>query len=252
MSAFCCNARKGIQMKKILTAIILTALFTGCSNRNENSVSDDAKRASVQETTEANTIAEPTEDVTEFRDADGYHIRVESDGVTVSQGSFLQKIELDCSRLIECAESYNRDPADFIEISDFNFDGYDDMFIPDIIGTPNVPGTYYYMNPTSEFNCFEEWDELNEVGFLMKADSENEVLHFSSSGSAVDHDWIIYKWESGNLQPVSRELQYMNVSDILIDCFEYDDTGKETLVKRKRAVLGENNEWLGTEDVELR
>lgn len=240
-------------MKKYIIILTALAMLSGCTADGEkSSVSDEKDNQSVSD---INTETDAPEELTsETVQEPEYIFKVEKDGVVYYNGAsmIMQKIELDCSNLINRAESYDRDPEEFLIISDFNFDGYDDLFVPDMIGTPNIPGTYFYMNPTRNFNPFEKWDVLNEVGFLMKADSENEVLHFSSSGSAVDHDWIIYKWESGNLQPVSRELQYMNVSDILIDCFEYDDAGKETLVKRKRAVLGENNEWLGTEDVELR
>lgn len=238
------------QMRKYFILLIAAGILSGCSDREKSSASSKKEKVPVSDIKGETTIPETSESAA-LKDSE-YKFKVEYDGIVYYDGgSVLQKIELDCTDLIKRAESYDRDPEEFLIISDFNFDGYDDLFVPDIIGTPNIPGTYFYMNPTRNFNSFEKWDVLNEVGFLMKADSENGVLHFSSRGSAVDHDWIIYKWGSGKLQPVSRELQYMNGSEIYIDCFKYDDDGKEILVGRKRAVLGENNEWLGTEEVEL-
>lgn len=238
------------QMRKYFILLIAAGILSGCSDREKSSVSDEKDNPSVSD---INTETDAHEELTSESMQDSkYKFKVEDDGIVYYNGaSIMQEIELDCSELLRMAEIYDEDPAELLVVSDFNFDGYDDLFVPKTTLVANTPGTYYYFNPTVNFNPFEKWDVLNEVGFLMKADSENRVLNFSLRGSAVDHDWIIYKWESGKLQPVSRELQYMNGSDIFIDCFEYDDDGKETLVKRKRAVLGENNEWLGTEDVEL-
>lgn len=239
------------QMRKYFIFLIAAGILSGCSDREKSPASSEKEKAPVSDI-KGETIIPETSESAALTNSD-YKFKVEDDGVVYyNGGSVLQKIELDCTELIMRAESYDRAPEEFLTIADFNFDGNNDLFVPDIIGTPNIPGTYFYMDPTRQLNCFEEWDVLNEIGYLMNTDSENEVLHFSSKGSAVDHDWIVYKWESGKLQPVSRELQYMNGSDIYIDCFEYDNDGKEILIGRKRAVLGENNEWLGTEDVELK
>lgn len=85
----------------------------------------------------------------------------------------------------------------------------------------------------------------------MSVDSENQVLNLSETGSAVDHEVTVYKWKTGKLHPVSHEIQYAVYNQIYIDHFEFDDAGKETFVKKERALLDENNEWLGTEEVEF-
>lgn len=238
------------QMRKYFILLIAAGILSGCSDREKIFVSDEKDNQSVSD---INIETDAPEELTSESMQDSkYKFKVEDDGIVYYNGaSIMQEIELDCSELLRMAEIYDEDPAELLVVSDFNFDGYDDLFVPKTTLVANTPGTYYYFNPTVNFNPFEKWDVLNEVGFLMKADSENRVLNFSLRGSAVDHDWIIYKWESGKLQPVSRELQYMNGSDIFIDRFEYDVDGKETLAKRERAVLGENNEWIGTEEVEL-
>jgi lipoprotein len=249
-------------MKKYIIAVVMTVLLTGCADKNTSASSTVKEETSAPETTAETTFAEEitstgeitsTVETTAEPVSDGYNFKVEADGIYFFEGSIFQKIELDCSEFLESVEKYDKAPEEFLTIADFNFDGYDDLFVPNGVGAPNVHGTYFYMNPTRDFNPFEKWDELNKIGFLMSVDSENKILNFSSHISAVDHDWIIYKWNNGKLQPVSRELQYNSVYDnkIYIDRFEYDDDGKESLVKRERALLGENNEWQGTEEVEF-
>lgn len=247
-------------MKKLVIALTMAAILSGCSAKDKRSVLSEKEEIAATVTsaestsaTEATTAPESEATSEAEQDSDFQILKVEDDGITVLVHDTIQKIEIDCSQLFEFAERYHENPEYFLAIDDFNFDGYDDLFVPRGAGVPNIMGTYFYMNPTANFNPFEEWDELNEIGFLMKADSEKKILNFSSRISAIDHDWIIYKWKAGKLHPVSREYQYQSVYDnqVYINCFEYDDDGKETLAKIKRALLGENKEWLGTEEVEL-
>ena len=237
-------------MKKYIIALVLTGLLAGCSDRNESTVSNENEPASAPETTAETTAAEETTTESETV-SDGYNFKVEADGIHFFEGSIYQKIELDCSEFLESVEKYDEAPEEFLTIADFNFDGYDDLFVPTRVGAPNVPGKYFYMNPTRDFNPFEEWDELNKIGLLMSVDSENQVLNLSETGSAVDHEVTVYKWKTGKLHPVSHEIQYAVYNQIYIDHFEFDDAGKETFVKRERVLLDENNEWLGTEEVEF-
>lgn len=237
-------------MKKYIIALVLTGLLAGCSDRNENTVSNENEPVSAPETTAETTTAEEITTESELV-SDGYNFKVEADGIHFFEGSIYQKIELDCSEFLESVEKYDKAPEEFLTIADFNFDGYDDLFVPHGIGVANVSGKYFYMNPTRDFNPFEEWDELNKIGLLMSVDSENQVLNLSETGSAVDHEVTVYKWKTGKLHPVSHEIQYAVYNQIYIDHFEFDDAGKETFVKRERVLLDENNEWLGTEEVEF-
>ena len=237
-------------MKKYIIALVLTGLLVGCSDRDESTVSNVNETTSAPETTAETTSAEEITTESELV-SDGYNFKVEADGIHFFEGSIYQKIELDCSEFLESVEKYDKAPEEFLTIADFNFDGYDDLFVPHGIGAANVSGKYFYMNPTRDFNPFEEWDELNKIGLLMSVDSENQVLNLSETGSAVDHEVNVYKWKTGKLHPVSHEIQYAVYNQIYIDHFEFDDAGKETFVKRERALLDENNEWLDTEEVEF-
>lgn len=239
-------------MKKYIIALVLTGLLVGCSDRDESTVSNVNETTSAPETTAETTSAEEITTESELV-SDGYNFKVEADGIHFFEGSIYQKIELDCSEFLESVEKYDEAPEEFLTIADFNFDGYDDLFVPHGIGAANVSGKYFYMNPTRDFNPFEEWDELNKIGLLMSVDSENKTLKFFAKDGAIGHEEIVYKWNNGNLQSVFHELWYKNFLDdqIYIDHFEFDDAGKETFVKRERVLLDENNEWLGTEEVEF-
>ncbi|MBR3760330.1 MAG: lipoprotein [Ruminococcus sp.] len=268
-------------MKKYVIFLIALAALSGCSDNEDSDVSDAPAETTVSEatTTEVSvpeettapevttttaeipeettaeittTAAEIPEEITiPAVEKNGYTYRVESDGVVcVSGGIDVEKLYTDCTELLRLAEAYGEDPAELLTIEDFDFDGYDDVFVPETIGTPNVPGKYFRQVPEANSYYFGEWDELNGIGFLLNTDSVNERLTFYSKGSAVEHEQVVYEWEGSAIVPVSRELQYMQETEIFIDSYEYDG-GKEILTGRKRVLLGENNEWLGTEDVPL-
>lgn len=178
-----------------------------------------------------------------------YVFTVTENGVEITQNNeIIQTIE---GNFLEELSSYNdigKTPEEFIVIEDYDFDGYDDLFIPTLIGRPNTPGTYYRYN--SETGLFEEWDELNEIKLLASTDSDAQTITLNKSGSAVDHESIVYKWDNSVLKPISREIQYYS-DQVYIDTFEYDENGNQALVKRERAILDENNNWLGTEEIEI-
>ncbi len=269
-------------MKKYVIFLIALAALSGCSGNEKSAVSDAPAETTVSEatTTEAavteettapevtTTAAEIPEETTTAEittttveipeeitipaiDADGFTYRVESDGVVcVSGGIAVEKLFTDCTELLRLAEAYGEDPAELLTVADFDFDGYDDVFVPETIGTPNVAGKYFRNAVELSSRYFIDWDELNKIGYLLNTDSVNKRLTFYSKGSAVEHEQIVYEWEGSAIVPVSRELQYMQETEIFIDSYEYDG-GKEILTGRKRVLLGENNEWLGTEDVPL-
>lgn len=273
------------ELINLISALCLcTGVLSGCSGEDRNAVSNkneqisapettaettteeimtsESENISAEATTETETATEPEtavkpsvdEEITTESEfvSDGYNFKVEADGIHFFEGSIYQKIELDCSEFLESVEKYDEAPEEFLTIADFNFDGYNDLFVPYGIGAPNVPGKYFYMDPTKQLNPFKEWDELNQIGLLMSIDVDNQNLILSETGSAVDHEVTAYKWENRKLRSVSREVQYATYNNqIYIDHFEYDRTGKETFVKKERALLDENKEWLGTEEVEF-
>lgn len=139
--------------------------------------------------------------------------------------------------------------VEVLEFADYDFDGYDDIFFQTSIHTANEPGIYYHFNP--ETCLFEEWAELNKIG-LQCYFGDDKNLKVSITSSAVDHEITIYKWNNECLVPVSREVQYADgKNDIYIDYYEYNENSEEILVKREKALLDEDKNWLGTEEVEI-
>ena len=228
--------------------LIAAGILSGCSDREKSSASSEKEKVPVSDIKGETTIPETSESAA-LKDSE-YKFKVEDDGIMYYDGSsVLQKIELDCTDLIKRAESYDRDPEEFLIISDFNFDGYDDLFVPDIIGTPNIPGTYFYMNPTRNFNSFEKWDVLNEIGQLMDVDADNQVLDLAVNISAADHETTVYRWESGTLVPVSRKHDYVSNEDgqHYIYRFEYDENGEEILVIKECVTVDEDGNEMVSE-----
>lgn len=125
-------------------------------------------------------------------------------------------------------------PEKFVTYTDFNFDGYKDLFIPDLVGRPNVPGHYYKFNPRT--SKFEGWEELDTVGQLMSV--KDKTLVHNAVGSAVDHETTVYKWVNDEIEPVSRSLMYEKKGKIYLDTFEYDENGNETLIKSEEHTGG--------------
>ena len=135
-------------------------------------------------------------------------------------------------------ENGNNDPYSYICMNDFDFDGYDDISVMVYLGATNAVFQYYHYD--AETRQFENWTELNKLHFGVQADIRNQTLSSHSKSSAVDAEDIVYKWSGDVLSPVSMEKRYQNGADILVDYFQYDDKGNETLVKREKLTFDEN------------
>lgn len=176
----------------------------------------------------------------------GYTFSVSKDSVNVYRGD-------DIIQTIPCntEELYMMDdeaPENLLTVSDWNFDGYDDFFIPEMLLRPNIPGRYFVFDPQN--GDFKESDVLNELEVLTKADSDSQTILRQITSSAVEHEDATYRWYNGSLKLIEKAVQYDAGSDgILIDTFSYDDNGVETLVKREKVILSEENEYLGTETI---
>lgn len=236
-------------MKKYMIAFVLTALLTGCSDRNESSISGEKEVVESTNSAESTSVIEEataptTEAATEAeQDSDFRILEVEDDGITVLvANNTIQKIEIDCTEILRMAEIYDTDPAELLVIKDYNFDGYDDLFVPATTLIANLPGTYYRFDPTVNFSPFEKWDELNKIGQLMDVDADNQVLNLAVRISAAEHETTVYRWESGRLVPVSRTHYYVGNEDdqYYIDHFEYDENGEEILVKQESGAINED------------
>ncbi|MDE5946752.1 MAG: hypothetical protein K2G63_05585 [Oscillospiraceae bacterium] len=156
----------------------------------------------------------------------GIDILINGKTVQTIEGDFLEEY----SRYSDIGVA----PEKFITYTDFNFDGYKDLFIPDLLGRPNIPGHYYKFNPRT--SKFEGWEELDTVGQLMSV--KDKTLVHNAVGSAVYHKTTVYKWVNDEIEPVSRSLMYEKKGKIYLDNYEYDENGNETLIKSEEYTGG--------------
>ncbi len=176
--------------------------------------------------------------ITDSVDDVSYTFSIFSNGVNVYQGDeILQTILCDTEGLYKVNSEA---PESFITVSDWNFDGYDDFFIPEKLFTPNIPGRYYIFDPQN--GVFKESEVLNEMRILTKACPDSCTIIKQIVSSCIYHEDSTYCWDNGSLKLIKKAVQYDAGPDgILIDTFSYDNNGIESLVKREKIVLSNEN-----------
>ena len=169
-------------MKRMFLVVLLSAVFfTACSK--EKNPENPYRNAEFQ-------VETPL----------GMSIKLNKTGMEISRnGEFIQLIETDY--LENYPPYFDSTPEMHLIFKDYNFDGYDDLFIPSTFGTQNISGVYYTYNPGT--GLFENCEELNKVGFLMSV-SDNK-LECSEIGSAINYRNTVYEWDNKALKPVSCE-----------------------------------------------
>lgn len=172
----------------------------------------------------------------------------------IRDGKVIQLIEADTEQMLDFYENGVTDVSTLINIEDFDFDGYDDLFIPQEIGALNTFGIYMHYNPETE--AFEEWAEMADISVYGWTE-DDETLHTYAKDSAFENISKTYVWNKDNqLVLVNSKVQYQiddspeNQYNIYIDYFEYPD-GAETLVKREKLLFNEKLEIVGTEEIPL-
>ena len=203
-------------MKRMFLVVLLSAVFfTACSK--EKNPENPYRNAEFQ-------VETPL----------GMSIKLNKTGMEISRnGEFIQLIETDY--LENYPPYFDSTPEMHLIFKDYNFDGYDDLFIPSTFGTQNISGVYYTYNPGT--GLFENCEELNKVGFLMSV-SDNK-LECSEIGSAINYRNTVYEWDNKALKPVSCEARYKEESNssVYIDTFSYDQKGNENLLKREQLIV---------------
>lgn len=80
---------------------------------------------------------------------------------------------------------------------DYDFDGFDDLFVMMENGAMYASGTYFRYNPDTEM--YEKWDTLNKIGRQMIIDNEQQTLKYRKNGSEYWMEYFVYKWDKDNL-----------------------------------------------------
>ena len=125
-------------------------------------------------------------------------------------GKKLQSIESDLYSQIQKYEP-NHKPEEFISTFDFDFDGYEDLYITTVISKNHYELIYYHFNPYTK--KFEEWDELNNIhNYIYPEITDNKRLK-ASSGNEERLEATIYEWQNNKLIPVQYEVSYKTDDD---------------------------------------
>lgn len=127
--------------------------------------------------------------------------------------------------IVKTLEYYYTPDAASIAVADYNFDGYDDIYIP--FESPANGGYYYCFDPTK--NTFTENKELNSIGRSMTV-SGDDLLTVHQDDGYIDRT-IEYQWSNGKLKPIRKTEVYTSVVDNLThtDIYKYDSSGAEYL-----------------------
>lgn len=96
---------------------------------------------------------------------------------------------------------YLHEPQCYLGTDDYDFDGYEDLYIPDAL-MGNRTGTYYRYEPES--GEFVPWDALNAIGYDMYTDAEERTLHayVEIEGERKFHS---FRWEDEILAEIPEE-----------------------------------------------
>ena len=217
-----------MNMKHFIIPIISAALLSGCSQGAKSSVPSEpettvAAATSTEPTTTKPivTIASPTR-----RKDETVHftVGVQGSSVTVLRGgSAVGVIEAD----VQLAG-----PEDVV-IGDFNFDGYDDLFIYDDVYT----GAYWLCVPdTMEFTRSEAMALADGKALLMDADSSSRTLTMKQNVGYGSCE-TVYRWQDDVLVPVSCICEYTkgygDDAERLADVLEFDEKGRRIITERR-------------------
>ncbi|MBR2283796.1 MAG: hypothetical protein IJ874_05180 [Ruminococcus sp.] len=139
---------------------------------------------------------------------------------------------------------------DFLVHEDFDFDLYDDLFIPSSVGDiSDVSGRYYHFDRT--VGLFAEWSELDRLGRCAETNPADGTLMIHNKDSAAAYEDKYYSWDSGTLVLVMRVVQYVSTNgEMYIDYYEVKG-GSEELFYRERILFGVDGSYAGTESVPL-
>lgn len=115
-----------------------------------------------------------------------------------------------------------------IVVADFNFDGYNDIFVPfENNGSYQTFGNYYCYIPIE--NNFTKNSELTKIGKILTIESDN-ILSERQDDEYTERV-IQYKWVNSKLKPFKKTETYKSWEDgqIHTNIYSYTDDGSEYL-----------------------
>lgn len=224
---------------RYIAIFLLTAALVGCAEKSDSSVESVTETTETTETTTAQVTTEAAEtEVPETTEPPHGELMYE-----VTDGGILLKMDgSDIQTVSAEALPEFKSPL----VVDYNFDGYEDIFIPDDDLSYGKGGDYYLYDPASgEFVLSDALALVDGRGWTMTVCGEGQLRldMYSHYGSTE----TVYEWRGGELLPVTfvdkyRDEDYNGVEDE----YEYDEDGQRYMVSRTCYDTG-NGEMLRTE-----
>ena len=204
----------------LLSALAVLPVLASCGNKNRDPAEYvKAENFTVYTSTAApqtplETLTETAEDLTKE-----YRFQYALNGTSV---------ELRVNDVkIKTLDYYYTPDEKCISVADFDFDGYDDIFIP-YENSSSGYGYYYCYIPVK--NDFALSDALMDVNRIMTVNTEDKTLT-EEQNDGYTHRTIIYKWEGNRLEPTRKTETYKSYNDgkMHTDTYSYDSKGNEVL-----------------------
>lgn len=178
---------------------------------------------------------------------------MKNNGIEIlKNGNVIQFIEQDMEHILNYYQDHTVDQNMKISIRDYDFDGYDDLFIPEHIGTLNTSGKYWHFDPQS--GLFEKWDEMKDILFSVTPDEMDKTLYSHEKISASEYEDKTYRWENGSvvLFKMKKQFRLSDSADgsenIYIDYYEFTNGVKKT-VKREKLLFDQNGNYTGIKEI---
>ncbi len=195
----------------------------------------------------AETYEYIAEETTEKEIAEGISFKVTEAGIDIfNNGELVQTV---AGNYLEEFSQYGDSPESHIIYEDFNFDGINDIFIPDILGTVNISGKYFQYDSDTEM--FVPWDQLNnKVGQLVNIIPDSEYLSVHIRLNVVEYEDWLYKWDNDILKPLSLAKQFIFIENIYMNTYQYDENGEKIFIVTDKMDYDENGNLISSTKVE--
>lgn len=129
-------------------------------------------------------------------------------------------------QIVNSLDFYYVPDTNAVKVADFDFDGFEDIFIPFEASVDS--GCYYCYIPAK--NDFVENQALNSIGKILTVSDENTLLEDRSDDTTKRT--IEYKWNGNELEIQKKTEIYVSESDkkTHTDVYGYDENGLEFLI----------------------
>lgn len=172
----------------------------------------------------------------DFRDQSSLTFEISDSGVNVLRaGSSVQTLSADTTAASALIAGGSYTQQQLIISTDFDFDGYTDLFIAESVGTMNTLGKYFRYDAST--GLYTEWQSLNNIGYFVNVNFDSTLSVHIKDGAA-DYEDRSYCWSGSALLPVHMDKQYTTENgDIYLDHYDYS-SGTGILYSREQYIDG--------------